>query len=460
MMLPDRDTSTAAAASTAPKAAAASTAPRGADLLSATQLESDPFKIYCYKIVPCAKKFGHDWSECPFAHEGEKATRRCPALYLYSSIVCPDVRQSKPCPRGDVCPYSHSIFEYWMHPARFRAQMCSFGAECNRRICFFAHAQDQLRVPSEPIVADALASRAPYLQGRVCPKSRYALYTEQVPPAIPIAGVMQPQALLQPDLSGAGQGMPQMMLVPAGGPSGGGMGMGAAGLQPQQQQQWAQASNMVYVPAAQPGGGAGLGYYMQAGSGTGGGMAPGGMHQQQQYSSGAAGLHMGGPAGPAYTSAQPVQLVTAMGPDGNLAQYPVAAGGMPGGGMAFAPAIFAPSAPNSLSMPVQQGWGLAQSPGPPGRQQVQPRSQQGQQQMQLVQGAKPGGGLGQGGAQEGFLLPPGQSQAVEGGGYAMLAPGAAINAPVVPAHNAGAAGEAGPSRMDDLAQQMGGWRIT
>lgn len=116
---------------------------------------------------------GYCFAECPFAHEGEKATRRCPALYLYSSIVCPDVRQvrgawlavsrgrgdvclqawvggswrtcmpvhravllhlnavcagtcgahaavlqSKPCPRGDVCPYSHSIFEYWMHPAR------------------------------------------------------------------------------------------------------------------------------------------------------------------------------------------------------------------------------------------------------------------------------------------------------------------------------------------------------
>lgn len=332
--------------------------------------------------------------------------------------------------------------------------MCSFGAECNRRICFFAHAQDQLRVPSEPIVADALASRAPYLQGRVGPKSRYALYPEQVPPAIPIASVMQPQALLQPDLAGAAQGMPQMMLVPAGDPSGGTMGMAAAGLQQQQQQQWAQAGNMVYVPAAQPGGGAGLGYYMPAVPGTGGSMAAGGMGM------GAAGLHMGGQAGPAYSSAQPVQLVTAMGPDGNLTQYPVAAGGMPGGGMAFAPAMYAPSAPSSLSMPMQQGWGLQHPPGPPGQQQVQPRSQPGQQQLQLVQGAKPGGGLGQGGAQDGFLLPPGQPQPAEGDGYAMLAPGAAMNAPVVPPHNTGVAGQAGPSRVDDLAQQMGGWRIT
>lgn len=130
------------------------------------------------------------FAECPFAHEGEKATRRCPALYLYSSIVCPDVRQvrgawlavsrgrgdvclqawggswrtcmpvhravvlhlnvmcagtcgahaavlqSKPCPRGDVCPYSHSIFEYWMHPARcvqqwLRRQQAAAASPCS-----------------------------------------------------------------------------------------------------------------------------------------------------------------------------------------------------------------------------------------------------------------------------------------------------------------------------------------
>jgi hypothetical protein len=43
--------------------------------------------MICFGL--CAATF----AECPFAHEGEKATRRCPALYLYSSIVCPDVRQ-------------------------------------------------------------------------------------------------------------------------------------------------------------------------------------------------------------------------------------------------------------------------------------------------------------------------------------------------------------------------------
>lgn len=332
--------------------------------------------------------------------------------------------------------------------------MCSFGAECNRRICFFAHAQDQLRVPSEPIVADALAARAPYLQGRVCPKSRYALYPEQVPPAIPIAGVMQPQ-LLQPDLSGAGPGMPQMMLVHPGDPAGG-MGMAAAGLQ--QQQQWAQGGNMVYVPTGQPGAGAGLGYYMPAGPAAAG-MAGGGI-MQQQYSAGMAlphgGLQIGG-AGQAYSSSQPVQLVTAMGPDGNLAQYPMAAGGMAGAGMAFAPAMYSASVPASLPMPVQQSWTLQQPGGPAGRQHPQPRSQQGQQHLQLMQAPKPAGGLGQAGAQEGFLL-AGQSAPGEGAGYTMLAPGATVvNAPAPPGHSPG---DTGASHVDDLAQQMGGWRIT
>jgi hypothetical protein len=336
--------------------------------------------------------------------------------------------------------------------------MCSFGADCNRRICFFAHAQDQLRVPSEPIVADALAARAPYLQGRVCPKTRFALYPEQVPPAIPIAGVLQPQGMLQPDLSGAGHGMPPMMLVPAGDASGG-MGMGAAAGQMGglHQQQWAQGGNMMYVPTAQLGAGAGPGYMAP---GPGGGMA------QQHYSAAMVlphgGLQMGSPAGPGYSSSQqPMQLVTAMGPDGNLAQYPMAAGGMPGGGMMLGPAMYSPS------MPMQQSWGLQHSPVPQARQQVQPRSQQGQQQLQLLQVPKPGDALGQVGGREGFLLgqPPyssGQSRTVDGGGYgAMLAPGATVvNAPVPPGRGAGAAGEAGPSHVDDLAQQMGGWRIT
>lgn len=350
---------------------------------------------------------------------------------------------------------------------RFRAQMCSFGAECNRRICFFAHAQDQLRVPSEPVVADALASRAPYLQGRVCPKSRFALYPEQVPPAIPLAGVMPQQALLAaPDLA-AGQGMPQMLLVPAGdaGQVPVGLGPGAAGPMGALQQQWQHGGNMMFVPAGQAVGGAGLGYYMAAAPGAAAGGVAGGMGQPQ-FSTAmvlpTGSLQMASPGAAAHSSSQPLQLVTAMGPDGNIAQYPMAPGGM-----AFASAMYSPSGQPALSMPMQQGWSLQQVPMQQGRQQVQQQGQQrGQQQLQLLQVQKPAEALGQAAGQDGYLLmqPPfssGQSRPVEAGGYAVISPGApVVNAPLAPSPSAGGAAEAGPSRVDDLAQQMGGWRIT
>jgi hypothetical protein len=348
--------------------------------------------------------------------------------------------------------------------------MCSFGAECNRRICFFAHAQDQLRVPSEPIIADALTSRAPYLQGRVCPKSRYALYPDQAPAAAPIAGVMQPQ-LLQPDLGG-GQVMPPMMLVPAGASGVGGLAMGAAGTQmgSLQQQQWAQGGGMMYVPAAQPGGGAGLGYYMAPAPVPGSGLGHGGGMAAQQYSGAMVlppgGLQMaGGPGGQGFSGSQPVQLVATVGPDGNLASYPMAAGGLPGGGMASAPLMYAPAGPGSFPLHMQQSWGLQQSSVQHGQQHMQQQVPQrgGQQGVQLMQVPKPGEGLGQPGGQEGFLLaqqgfPAGQSRPLDASGYAMIPAGATVvNAPAGP--STGGAGEAGSSHVDDLAQQMGGWRI-
>jgi hypothetical protein len=34
---------------------------------------------------------------------------------------------------------SHSIEEFWLHPARFKTQMCKLVGSCTRPICFFAH---------------------------------------------------------------------------------------------------------------------------------------------------------------------------------------------------------------------------------------------------------------------------------------------------------------------------------
>ncbi|CAD7704104.1 unnamed protein product [Ostreobium quekettii] len=116
--------------------------------------EDDPlfmsvdFRMYCYKVLPCAKRFCHDWSTCPFAHFSERAKRRDPRGVKYTAIACPEMKKGEDCPRGDKCPYAHNVFEYWLHPTRYRTRMCRDGTSCNRKVCFFAHKPDELRVPS------------------------------------------------------------------------------------------------------------------------------------------------------------------------------------------------------------------------------------------------------------------------------------------------------------------------
>lgn len=39
------------------------------------------------------------------------------------------------------------MFECWLHPARYRTQLCSDGLGCKRRVCFFAHQESELRKP-------------------------------------------------------------------------------------------------------------------------------------------------------------------------------------------------------------------------------------------------------------------------------------------------------------------------
>lgn len=108
---------------------------------------SDEFRMYIFKIARCNKKYSHDWTQCPFAHPGEKAKRRDPQQYKYAAIACIDMKKNGTCPRGDSCPYAHNVFEYWMHPTRYRTQICNDGGQCNRSVCFFAHSLDELRVP-------------------------------------------------------------------------------------------------------------------------------------------------------------------------------------------------------------------------------------------------------------------------------------------------------------------------
>ncbi|KAK8657879.1 hypothetical protein V6N13_036098 [Hibiscus sabdariffa] len=108
---------------------------------------SDEFRMYGYKIKRCPRMYSHDWMNCPYTHHGERAERRDPRKYPYIPIICLDFRDGV-CLKGDNCQLAHGVFEYWLHPAKYRTRVCTEGRFCTRKVCFFAHSPDQLR--SEP----------------------------------------------------------------------------------------------------------------------------------------------------------------------------------------------------------------------------------------------------------------------------------------------------------------------
>jgi hypothetical protein len=67
--------------------------------------------MYSFKIDPCPRRDPHDWEQCLYAHRGEKARRRHPSKY--EPVQCPEARAKTLCPRGDECPCTHNLFEYW-----------------------------------------------------------------------------------------------------------------------------------------------------------------------------------------------------------------------------------------------------------------------------------------------------------------------------------------------------------
>nr|AGT21469.1 PEI1-like [Carica papaya] len=105
---------------------------------------SDEFRMFAYKIKRCPRMRSHDWTECPYAHRGEKAQRRDPRKLSYCAVACPAFRNGR-CYRGETCDFAHGVFEYWLHPARYRTRACNAGRFCQRKVCFFAHTPQQLR---------------------------------------------------------------------------------------------------------------------------------------------------------------------------------------------------------------------------------------------------------------------------------------------------------------------------
>lgn len=109
---------------------------------------SDHFRIYEFKVRKCNRSRSHDWTDCPFAHPGEKARRRDPRRFHYSGTVCSEFRKGN-CSKGDNCEFSHGVFECWLHPSRYRTEACKDGKNCKRKVCFFAHSTRQLRIVPE-----------------------------------------------------------------------------------------------------------------------------------------------------------------------------------------------------------------------------------------------------------------------------------------------------------------------
>ncbi|CAD7700682.1 unnamed protein product [Ostreobium quekettii] len=127
--------------------------------LTKPEYSTDEFRMYCFKVLRCCRRYAHDWRACPFAHPTENARRRDPRDYRYCSIACPNYKQGF-CMRGDGCPYAHGVFECWLHPSRYRSQLCKDGNKCRRPVCFFAHSLPELRTPSHtwvPTAEDAVS---------------------------------------------------------------------------------------------------------------------------------------------------------------------------------------------------------------------------------------------------------------------------------------------------------------
>ncbi|CAI0385425.1 unnamed protein product [Linum tenue] len=115
--------------------------------------------MYEFKVRRCTRSRSHDWTDCPFAHPGEKARRRDPRKFHYTGTVCPEFRRGGGCARGDNCEFAHGVFECWLHPSRYRTEACKDGKGCKRKVCFFAHTPRQLRLlPEKPSPASAAAA--------------------------------------------------------------------------------------------------------------------------------------------------------------------------------------------------------------------------------------------------------------------------------------------------------------
>ncbi|XP_057799771.1 zinc finger CCCH domain-containing protein 20-like [Salvia miltiorrhiza] len=181
----------------------------------------DEFRMFEFKVKRCGRARSHDWTECPFAHPGEKARRRDPRRHHYSGSACPDFRRGA-CRRGDACEHAHGVFECWLHPARYRTQPCKDGTHCRRRVCFFAHTPEQLRIL--PYTAGAGDGSSPRSSAQYSPPSTPATAS---PPASPMSQLAESMRGMQINKMKLGLGMGMGMGLSMSPPNWGGGGYGS-----------------------------------------------------------------------------------------------------------------------------------------------------------------------------------------------------------------------------------------
>jgi hypothetical protein len=146
-------------------------------------LSRDEFMMYHFKIQQCPHYRGHhDWTDCLFLHQGEKARRRDPRKCSYSGKPCVDFRKRGQCENGDGCQFAHGVFETWLHPDKYKTQMCRDLSNCQRKVCFFAHSAEELREGDGVIedISDALSPKSIFSVDETPPRSPPQLGTHHI----------------------------------------------------------------------------------------------------------------------------------------------------------------------------------------------------------------------------------------------------------------------------------------
>eukprot|EP00775_Hariotina_reticulata_P013496 gene13496-13621_t len=67
--------------------------------------------------------------------------------HVYRAVMCDFGKTRKECSHGESCLLAKNALEYWLHPDKYRTSLCGHGEACTRNICFFAHNDQELRMP-------------------------------------------------------------------------------------------------------------------------------------------------------------------------------------------------------------------------------------------------------------------------------------------------------------------------